>query len=158
MFWAGPTSSSASGSAPVLTSNFHLGGRESPLPLSFSQRPSVLRPPPLMPPPSPQASICPSPLSLYLPLKKQRAVKRGWLLLCAPWPTVCAQRSDLHLLNPGAGPGSKGRLGSCKGPFSSPSLLPPFLWAEKTAGRFLSTGGQGRTKRETTCLRWKARR
>lgn len=158
MFRAGPTYSSASGSAPVLTSNFHLGGRESPLPLSFSQRPSVLRPPPLMPPPSAQASICPSPLSLYLPLKKQGAVKRGWLLLCALWPTVCAQRSVLHLLNPSAGPGSKGRLGSCKGPFSSPSLLPPFLWAEKTAGRFLSTEGQGRTKRGTTCPRWKARR
>lgn len=87
-----------------------------------------------MPPPSPQASICPSPLSLYLPLKKQRPVKRSWLLLCELWPTVCAQRSVLHLSNPDAGSSSKGRLGSCEGPLSSPSLLTPFPWANRQRG------------------------
>lgn len=143
MFSARPNSSasstssfSSSGSSPALTSSFHLGGCESLFLLSFSSHPSILRPPPFMSPCLPQASICPSPLSLYLPLKKQHAVKRSWLLLCELWPTVCAQRSVLHLLNPGAGSSSKGRLGSCKGPFSSPSLLTPFLWANRQRGGY----------------------
>lgn len=137
LFWLGPSLPPPPCLRPALTSNFHLGGHESLLLFSIlNALPSVH---PVHPPPSPFCLCLSLFSSLHLSLaslslfafkeaacskkkKKKKRASQSFVRLAS----VCAQPSVLRLLNPGTGLGEKGRLPSCKGPFSPPYLSPPF--------------------------------
>lgn len=97
-----------------------------------SQRPSI-RPSSTLPffSLSSHTSICPSPFFFYLPLKSRRQ-KKGELVLCVFGLSLCSAKRT-QLLNPGSGFGKKGGLGSCKGPYGSPYLFPPFCEKDRGA-------------------------